>query len=119
MRLYRKADEVLKSLDPCMIVPLPDGRISCAEGCANTAMSTHLGHGCCQGCPHLGPKGCTVKALGCKVWLCSAVETTPAGKVANKQLQSIRDEMREKLGGDSYSYRWFRRDARQDWKGKS
>lgn len=27
--------------------------------------------GCCSGCKYLNEKGCTVKALGCKLWLCS------------------------------------------------
>ena len=26
--------------------------------------------GCCEGCEHLGPKGCAVKSLYCKLWLC-------------------------------------------------
>ncbi len=28
--------------------------------------------GCCVGCEHLSPKGCTVKSLGCKLWLCES-----------------------------------------------
>jgi hypothetical protein len=26
--------------------------------------------GCCVGCEHLEPGGCTVKSLGCTLWLC-------------------------------------------------
>ena len=26
--------------------------------------------GCCVGCRHLGPEGCTATSLGCKLWLC-------------------------------------------------
>ena len=28
--------------------------------------------GCCEGCEHLDPKGCTVKSLYCKLWLCDS-----------------------------------------------
>lgn len=28
------------------------------------------GHFCCQNCKHLGPTGCTVQSLSCRVWLC-------------------------------------------------
>ena len=26
--------------------------------------------GCCVGCEHLGAEGCSVKSLGCRLWLC-------------------------------------------------
>ena len=32
--------------------------------------------GCCEGCKHLSPKGCTVKSLGCKLWLCEGQRNT-------------------------------------------
>ncbi len=32
--------------------------------------------GCCEGCKHLSKKGCTVKSLACKLWLC-ATEAEP------------------------------------------
>ena len=32
--------------------------------------------GCCQGCEHLSRKGCTVKSLGCKLWLCEGQRNT-------------------------------------------
>ncbi len=36
------------------------------------------GHGCCQGCSHLGVKGCSVQALACKLWVCDdAYEDLP------------------------------------------
>ncbi len=28
--------------------------------------------GCCEGCKHLSPKGCTVQSLACKLWLCES-----------------------------------------------
>ena len=29
------------------------------------------GQGCCSGCRHLGPKGCTSMSVSCKLWLCT------------------------------------------------
>lgn len=28
------------------------------------------GKGCCEGCRHLGKKGCTIKSLSCALWFC-------------------------------------------------
>ncbi len=28
--------------------------------------------GCCEGCEHLSPNGCTVQPLACKLWLCES-----------------------------------------------
>jgi hypothetical protein len=28
--------------------------------------------GCCEGCKHLGLKGCTVESLACRLWLCES-----------------------------------------------
>ncbi len=30
---------------------------------------------CCVKCEHLSKTGCTVKALSCKLWLCSALDS--------------------------------------------
>jgi len=31
--------------------------------------------GCCEGCKHLSQKGCTVRSLACKLWLCDREES--------------------------------------------
>jgi hypothetical protein len=38
-------------------------------------------HGCCGGCKWLTSKGCRVRALSCKLWLC------PNMKVRNRELR--------------------------------
>lgn len=62
--LYHLAGNVFKKYDPCQIRPQQEG-IVCADG-----------NGCCGGCPHLGPKGCTVMSLGCRLWLCQKLQHT-------------------------------------------
>ena len=53
-RLYRHADKLIKKHNPCEI---KDGK--CIDGVP-----------CCNECPHLGERGCTVECLECKVFLC-------------------------------------------------
>jgi len=36
--------------------------------------SSRNDEGCCEVCEHLGPNGCTVQSLGCKLWLCENQE---------------------------------------------
>jgi hypothetical protein len=59
-----KADAFLAKHNPCRITPNPNGGINCMAG-----------HGCCEGCNHLGARGCTVQALACKLWLCDKAYT--------------------------------------------
>lgn len=64
--LYHLADRLIQQHNPCR----HDENGVCKEdrdlgdGCKN---------GCCSGCRHLSPNGCTVKALSCKIWLCRHV----------------------------------------------
>lgn len=62
--LYNEAAVLLKEHSPCQITK--KGK-SCAGDC-----KTSKGL-CCHGCKYLGPQGCTVQSLACKVWLCSSM----------------------------------------------
>ena len=74
--LYDEASEILARDNPC--------QIGC-DGC-NNRHTPGYGPGniysdpskglCCTGCKHLGPEGCTVKALSCRVWLCYRTQGT-------------------------------------------
>lgn len=60
-RLYVLADKLLKRTNACA---------TCPVGChGKDVMPSKIG--CCFGCPHSGPQGCTVESLACKLWLCS------------------------------------------------
>jgi hypothetical protein len=58
--LYEKASQILKKYNPCQVENwvCERGR----QGGENF---------CCRCCEHLSKKGCTVKALYCRVWLCN------------------------------------------------
>ena len=55
-RLYAAGQAVLDTYQPC--------RTKEGGPC-------HTKTFCCSGCRHLGKNGCRVKALWCKLWLCS------------------------------------------------
>lgn len=71
--LYAQADAVLKRHNPCQIRKEADGTFSCEDSRTHPAGSrgSQL---CCGGCEHLGPQGCTVKSLACKVWTCQTLK---------------------------------------------
>lgn len=57
-KLVRLADKVLAKYQPCA---------KCPVGCSTQRFTKAW---CCSGCPNLGPKGCTVNSLACKIWVC-------------------------------------------------
>lgn len=71
LTLYDQGNAVLKRYNPCKI---ENGR--CAGGYADTKGL------CCDTCKHLGPEGCTVKSLECKMWLCEKIKYTEDGAKA-------------------------------------
>lgn len=77
-QLYREGQAVLDKYNPCQIDPV-------AKTCRRGPLATH---GCCMDCDHLGPNGCTVHALGCKLWLCG--EAADAKPDASKELYQLR-----------------------------
>lgn len=80
MTLFKEGNRVLKNLNPCQIV---DGK--CQGGYKDDEGL------CCDTCKHLGPKGCTVESLECKLWLCMHIKHTPRGAQAAVALDSLRE----------------------------
>lgn len=71
--LYQQGGAFLKMYNPCQIT----GK-ECTRGNVDW---------CCSGCPDLGPNGCTVEALACKLWLCEeARKHSPEAAIALKAL---------------------------------
>lgn len=69
-RLYDAADHIIKAANPCGIQKEADGRATCNRSRRHPEWDLH-GKLCCGGCKHLGPDGCTVRSLGCKLGSCS------------------------------------------------
>jgi hypothetical protein len=71
--LYAKADEIVTKHNPCGIT---SENVSCIgysnEYPHDPYTSGQKNKGCCRDCCYLSYKGCKVKALKCKLYLCSA-----------------------------------------------
>lgn len=74
--LYERGSNLLKMHNPCNIRQEGEKWV-----CNNTRGGLEW---CCGGCKHLGPNGCTVKALSCKLWLCNQVADR-SGSIAFNQ----------------------------------
>ena len=73
--LYAEAGNLLRINNPCK---WKDGK------CAGYK------DGCCGGCAHLGPNGCTVEALACKLWLCHLIRYKPENKPVVIALETLK-----------------------------
>ncbi len=61
------ADDYVKKHDFCKIRRV-DGKLTCAAEDDSKDL-------CCTGCNHIGPDGCTVQSIGCKVCFCHLGES--------------------------------------------
>lgn len=71
-KLWRIADHILKENNPCQILKDAEGKVSCIRFRHPKRRSDydHVGQLCCLGCKHLGPNGCQVQSLSCKLGAC-------------------------------------------------
>jgi hypothetical protein len=62
LEVCAEAKETFARHNPCQIRkdPSTHSGVQCAAGTG----------GCCHGCKHLGPEGCTVESLACRLWVC-------------------------------------------------
>lgn len=76
LRIWKAADEILRQPDnPCQFETV-DGKTSCRLSRKGWGHQTEL---CCGGCTHLGPQGCTVQSLGCKLGWCYCASSSIQG----------------------------------------
>lgn len=78
-KLWRIADSILRENNPCQIQLDTSGVASCSRTRKepNYEGPDRKGVLCCGGCRHLGPTGCTVESLGCKLGGCSGIAALP------------------------------------------
>jgi hypothetical protein len=75
---YDAISDLLREINPCDI-RIVDGIPQCT-GIRTGDADADEGTLCCTGCNHLNSNGCMVKALGCKMWLCTAAINHILGK---------------------------------------
>ncbi len=65
--IYEEVDSLFKEYNPCQF----EGN-SCFANRLYKYNSSASG-GCCNGCQDLGPGGCKIKSLGCKLFICGCI----------------------------------------------
>lgn len=98
--LFDQADRIVKKVNPCNIRKNESGELVC------NGVSPEW---CCGGCQYLTTNGCSVKALGCKLWLCIQVQGTPKGRDTFIALSSLR-HFSVAVGIDDYGLRASKED---------
>ena len=93
-KLYRIAASILRDNNPCQIRLDEDGIASCSRTRKdpNYEGPARKGVLCCGGCEKLGPDGCTVDSLDCKLWVCDYIERTDS--VTTVSMESLRSAAR-------------------------
>jgi hypothetical protein len=61
--LFRIGQQIFDHYNPC---DWRNGK------CRRMRLAKMVDKGCCEGCKHLGKKGCTVRSLDCTLWLCES-----------------------------------------------
>lgn len=97
-RIYDIADRLIKKHNPCNIHKeiTPHHLFPTKSKEETVCMSYCIGSLCCVGCGKWA-KGCTVKALGCKLFLCTAVKN----KILKNRFRILREIGRKHL---SFTY---------------
>ena len=105
-RLYAQASQLLGKHKPCAI----EGG-SCYSMRTDPARHRRMRMDfCCGGCTHLGPQGCTVESLHCKLFICEPLEKLhikrkDGRRVFSPLVQALRRLTAE---ADKYALRVFR-----------
>lgn len=91
--LYKAGQKLLDQYQPCNITPTEEIKIM--YGGRKRRLMLCDGHEeprfcCCGGCRHLGHKGCLVKALGCKLWMCSVGQKWEKHPELERSLRRLR-----------------------------
>jgi len=103
-RLYDEGKRLIEEVNPCNFVKTADGFVLCRGGvpcCGNYEIDYRWGtrheyrpSGPSEhACRHLGPQGCTAKALSCKLYLCTDMKK--AFPKLEAKLANLRTQMRE------------------------
>jgi hypothetical protein len=93
-RLYAAACKALEDHDPCAV-----------RGGQCYSMRF-----CCGGCRHLGPEGCTVESLHCRLWVCGPLDWIHISRANGKKAYSpLLGKLRRLTAlADRYGFRIWR-----------
>jgi len=97
LRLYKAADEILRQPNNPCDIRKEDGITTCT---ASRAGLMEHGTLCCTGCKYLGPNGCTVQSLSCKLGWCYIQHSSIVGQWPDEHpmfvaIKALRDEAKQ------------------------
>ena len=74
-------------------------RLASVHACPHcgTAVEGAEGTFCCHGCEHLGPRGCTVESLYCRLWICEPLQSAHIKRVDGHRRPSPTEAALRKL----------------------
>ena len=98
-RIYDIADRLIKKHNPCNILRIKD-LLYCHDYTKKYGGSTQLCCACCK--KHWSEKGCTVKALGCKLFLCYSTKN----KILRRRFQRLRNYACKHLTFNYFDEKW-------------
>jgi hypothetical protein len=88
-QLYAQADQAMLQANPCQVKA--GACLSMREYPENHVNEPF----CCTGCKHLGPTGCTVQSLHCRLWTCPPIDNENISrKWGKRQLTPFFQELR-------------------------
>jgi hypothetical protein len=105
-RLYAQSEQVLGKYQPCQI---RDG--SCYSMRTDPQRHVRMKMAfCCGGCQHLGPQGCTVESIHCKLFICEPLEKLHIKRKDGRRVPSplVKALRRLIAQADKYAFRVFR-----------
>ena len=81
-QLYAEADKAMLHANPCKVI---------AGQCLSMREypENHINEPfCCTGCKHLGPTGCTVQSIHCRLWVCAPIDNENISRKYGKRVLS-------------------------------
>jgi hypothetical protein len=103
-RLYAAADQAMRDHDPCAV---RGGQ--CYSMREYPELHKRMPF-CCGGCRYLGPQGCTVESLHCRLWVCGPLDWVHIGRDGRKRTYSPLLQKLRRLTkiADHYGFRIWR-----------
>lgn len=91
--LYKKLVTLHEKYNPCGVKKKGD-KFTCVAGRDGRNCNQENPHNsfCCKGCQFLGPNGCTIEALRCKLWFCGYIYEKGMDPEAKREFDKLMQE---------------------------
>ena len=99
-RVWSELDAVIKRLNPCKVVHHKNGKVSCTGSRSRYYMWFEPDDQflCCNGCKYITLKGCTIKSIGCKIWLCPIAIEHLMKRISGEEAKELCEVLLRSIG---------------------